>query len=183
MHDNGGRSFAGINLLSTGVDRADIPDHIGDDCVLRAGRVLVIHHNPWHIGMGGVKLVSGLSKLVHDVVSLLSIDAAVDRSPVHTVLGGTALSLSHKVSGIVLEAEGEWETLTVVVELADGAGLNHVALALTHTVLAGEGPARSVLGCFGIAVRYQVEVADLPEVLGIGSILERPADESETIGT
>lgn len=134
--------------------------------------MLVIDHNPGHIVMGRIELVSQLRHLVHDVVAFLACSTGIDGGPVHTVLGSTALSLGVEVSGVVLEADREGEALGVVVEFADGACLNEVALALAHSVLAGEGPAGSVLSGPGVSVGDQVELADLPEILGVGCSLE-----------
>lgn len=63
--------------------------------------------------------------------------------------------------------------MSVLVEKLDGAGFNEVTLTFPNSMLAGEVPALSNFSPLGIAVRIEVEVTDLPEILGVSSGLQR----------
>jgi len=150
--DLGDKSFAGCYLFWAGVDGADVLDHILDDGIFGTSGVPVVNHNPGHIGVGRVELVSGHRDVVHKFVALGSSGAGVDGVPVQPVPGGADLALGHEIGGVLLEAEGEGQSLGVELVFAGGAGLDEVALALPNSVLAGERPAAAILGAAGVAV-------------------------------
>lgn len=75
------------------------------------------------------------------------------------------------------DANDERKSLGVPVVHVDGAGFNHVSDTLVDTMLAGEAPARSILGCPGISIWNGSEVTDEPEILGVGSRLKASEDE------
>ena len=139
--------------------------------------MLVIDDNPRNVGMGRVKFFSGNSYVIHKFISLCSSRACIDHIPIHIVLGGTLLALSHKISSVLLQTNAERQTLTIVVEFFNSTSLNKITLALFHSVLASKCPTGTVLSSFSVAVGVEIEFAYLPEVRSGCSCLERSLDK------
>lgn len=54
-------------------------------------------------------------------------------------------------------------------------------MALANSVLASECPAAAILSALSVAIGIEVELTDLPKVLGIDCSLERAANEGKTV--
>lgn len=145
-------SVAGGNLFRAGVDRADILDHIWDDCWFGAGGMLSVHNDPRHILMGGLQSFSNFGHLDEEFHSFIAGWASFNDVPVNGVMRGALLASSNPVTVGSFQTDDERKSLGVKVELLDCAGLNEVALALSGSMLAGKGPTASVLGSPGISV-------------------------------
>ncbi len=131
--------------------------------------------------MSGVQSVCGHRNIVHQLVTLGSIDAGVNNIPVHRVLRSALFSLGNEISSVVFETDGERESLRVEIKFASSTSFNKVALAFLGSVLAGEGPTASILSASCITIRIEVEFTYFPEILGVCGSFERGSDESQTV--
>lgn len=143
----------------------------------------IIDDNPRDVLVRRVQFFSGDSDVVHELVSFTASGAGVDGVPVESVFSGASLSLGNKVSGVLLEAKRERQALRVVIELLLRACLNQISLALSDSMLAGECPVRSILSPLGISIGEEVELANLPEILGVGCGCKGASNEGQAIRT
>jgi hypothetical protein len=129
--------------------------------------MLIVHSNPWHIGVWRVQSFSLLSHLNKVLDSFLAGRALTYRRPVKVVGLGALLAADVPVVGVGLETDDEGQRLGIEVVFLNGASLNQVALTFGRPMLASERPAGSILDSPGIAIGIEVEVADLPEILSM----------------
>lgn len=145
--------------------------------------MLVVHHNPGHVGVSRIQHFSEHCNLVHQLVSLSAVGTCVDGIPIHVVFAGTSLSLCNEISGVFFEADGKGERLGIEFIFFNSTSFDQIALALSGSMLAGEGPAAAVLGASCVTIGVEVELTYFPEILGVCCSFEGRSDESKAIRT
>lgn len=107
--------------------------------------MLAVYNDPGNVSVGRVQTLCLKGIFIHYLVSLHSVRACRYDRPIQTIFSRTGLSLGLEVSCIILQAQHEGQSFRFVWELSDCACLNHIALALFHSMLASERPAASIL--------------------------------------
>merc|ERR1719494_373073 len=150
-------SLGALSWFSTSVSVAHVRQHIIHQSIFNFICMFTIHGQPWHIGVRRFQTLSFECVLVHEGVAFLSVNAVLQFVVVPLLEGSAVFGICFRWT-VMFQAMYERHPESCLLDLVDGACLDHVAKAFRSTMLTDVHPFPMIFTFVSITVWHQLDV-------------------------